>query len=71
MARIRITAAGIPDDAVVTERSADMRLFGQLHEINIPLPDGEITDAQSIAAYALLMFVERARSDAPSPTYEG
>ena len=43
--RARITAAGIAEHDVVVERSADMRLFGQLHEINVPLPDGTIDDA--------------------------
>src|SRR5207344_2264104 len=40
-ARARLT-----DEAeVVTERLADMRLEGQMHEISVPLPDGAITDA--------------------------
>ena len=30
---------------IVTERLADMRLEGQMHEINVRLPDGPITDA--------------------------
>jgi 5-oxoprolinase (ATP-hydrolysing)/N-methylhydantoinase A len=34
--------AGVTD--ITVERSADMRLFGQLHEINVYLPDGAITD---------------------------
>jgi len=34
--------AGVTD--ITVERSADMRLFGQLHEINVRLPDGAITD---------------------------
>lgn len=55
----RLIAAGITRENLVVERSADMRLFGQLHEINVPLPDGEITDASMVeitttfvAAYA-------------------
>ncbi|MBV9813287.1 MAG: hydantoinase B/oxoprolinase family protein [Acetobacteraceae bacterium] len=40
-----LRAAGVADADIVTERSADMRLFGQLHEINVALPDGAITDA--------------------------
>ena len=40
-ARARLT-----DEAeVVTERLADMRLEGQMHEISVKLPDGAITDA--------------------------
>jgi 5-oxoprolinase (ATP-hydrolysing)/N-methylhydantoinase A len=36
----------LADEAdVVTERLADMRLEGQMHEIGVPLPDGAITDA--------------------------
>ena len=42
-ARMRIIAAGVPADAVIVERSADMRLEGQMHEINVALPDGVIT----------------------------
>ncbi len=66
--RTRITAAGIPDAAVVTERSADMRLFGQLHEINIPLPDGEITDATMPAIRAAFATAYAARY---TSVYEG
>src|SRR5580658_180231 len=43
--RARLEAAGIAPGDVVVERSADMRLFGQLHEINFELPDGAIDDA--------------------------
>ena len=32
---------------MVTERSADMRLEGQMHEISVALPDGAITDADA------------------------
>ena len=54
-ARARLT-----DEAeVVTERLADMRLEGQMHEISVKLPDGAITDATMpeireafVAAYA-------------------
>ncbi|MFI4996688.1 MAG: hydantoinase B/oxoprolinase family protein, partial [Hyphomicrobiales bacterium] len=41
----RLIAAGIAKSDIVTERSADMRLFGQLHEINVSLPAGEISEA--------------------------
>ena len=43
--RARITGAGIAPGDVVVERSADMRLFGQLHEISVPLPEGAIDEA--------------------------
>jgi 5-oxoprolinase (ATP-hydrolysing)/N-methylhydantoinase A len=39
-ARSRLVAAGIAEADVVTERLADMRLEGQMHEISVPLPDG-------------------------------
>ena len=41
--KARLLAAGVTD--IVTERSADMRLLGQLHEINVSLPDGVLTEA--------------------------
>ncbi len=44
-ARARLLAAGVAAADVVTERLADMRLEGQMHEISVPLPDGGITDA--------------------------
>jgi 5-oxoprolinase (ATP-hydrolysing)/N-methylhydantoinase A len=42
-ARAPLLAAGVPEADIVTERSADMRLEGQMHEINVRLPDGPIT----------------------------
>ena len=45
-ARGRLVAAGVTAADIVTERSADMRLEGQMHEINVPLPDGSITEAR-------------------------
>jgi len=44
-ARARLIGAGVAADDVVVERSADMRLEGQMHEINVPLPGGAITAA--------------------------
>lgn len=41
--RAHLSAAGVTD--ITTERTADMRLFGQLHEINVALPEGAITEA--------------------------
>jgi 5-oxoprolinase (ATP-hydrolysing) len=43
--RARLLAAGVDEDEIVTERSADMRLLGQLHEINVALPVERITPA--------------------------
>ena len=44
-----LAEAGIAGDQVTVERSADMRLVGQMHEISVPLPDGPI-DASSLPA---------------------
>jgi len=43
--RARLEAAGVAPADVIVERSADMRLFGQLHEINFALPTGSIDEA--------------------------
>ena len=43
--RAPLLAAGVAATDIVTERVADMRLFGQLHEITVPMPEGAITDA--------------------------
>jgi 5-oxoprolinase (ATP-hydrolysing) len=50
--RSRLLAAGVAEAEVVTERVADMRLFGQLHEINVTLPQGRIVDAGIAAVRA-------------------
>jgi 5-oxoprolinase (ATP-hydrolysing) len=44
-ARAHLLAAGVEEADVVTERLADMRLEGQMHEISVALPDRVITDA--------------------------
>jgi 5-oxoprolinase (ATP-hydrolysing)/N-methylhydantoinase A len=44
-----LLAAGVARDDITVERSADMRLFGQLHEINVSLPEGAI-DATAMPA---------------------
>ncbi|MFI5012423.1 MAG: hydantoinase B/oxoprolinase family protein [Hyphomicrobiales bacterium] len=41
----RLVAAGVAETDIAIERAADMRLFGQLHEINVGLPAGKITQA--------------------------
>jgi 5-oxoprolinase (ATP-hydrolysing)/N-methylhydantoinase A len=38
--RTLLEAAGISARDITVERSADMRLVGQMHEINVPLPSG-------------------------------
>src|SRR6185369_8163870 len=41
-ARAGLVAAGVAADQITVRRSADMRLFGQMHEIEVPLPEGEL-----------------------------
>lgn len=48
--RARLAEAGVSD--VRVERSADMRLIGQLHEITVPLPPGEVGDSSLEAILA-------------------
>jgi len=38
--RERLAASGVAAAEIVVERSADMRLLGQIHEINVPIADG-------------------------------
>src|SRR5436190_4508444 len=40
--RALLADAGVGAEQVTVERSADMRLVGQMHEINVPLPAGVI-----------------------------
>jgi 5-oxoprolinase (ATP-hydrolysing) len=47
--RALLGAAGVAAADMRVERSADMRLVGQMHEINVPLPAGTI-DESSLAA---------------------
>ncbi|WP_230168156.1 hydantoinase B/oxoprolinase family protein [Roseomonas sp. CECT 9278] len=48
-ARARLRSAGIDDGAMRVERTAEMRMAGQLHQIMVPLPQGAI-DAGSLPA---------------------
>src|SRR5947208_423119 len=43
--RALLAEAGITGTQVVVERTADMRLVGQMHEINVPLPASAIGEA--------------------------
>jgi 5-oxoprolinase (ATP-hydrolysing)/N-methylhydantoinase A len=43
--RALLAEAGITGAQVVVERTADMRLVGQMHEINVPLPAGAVGEA--------------------------
>ena len=60
-ARARLIGAGVAADAVVVERSADMRLEGQMHEINVPLLHGTLTDATLPAIRAAFATAYAAR----------
>jgi 5-oxoprolinase (ATP-hydrolysing)/N-methylhydantoinase A len=60
-ARDRLLAAGVAVADVVTERLADMRLEGQMHEISVPLPDGAITDTAMPAIRAAFATAYAAR----------
>ncbi len=60
-ARARLVAAGVAEADVVTERLADMRLEGQMHEISVKLPDGAITDAAMPAIRAAFATAYAAR----------
>ncbi|HEY3847843.1 MAG TPA: hydantoinase/oxoprolinase family protein, partial [Acetobacteraceae bacterium] len=60
-ARDRLIAAGVAAADIVNERSADMRLEGQMHEINVPLPDGAITAATVPAIRAAFATIYAAR----------
>jgi 5-oxoprolinase (ATP-hydrolysing)/N-methylhydantoinase A len=41
----RLAEAGVDPAAITVERTADMRLVGQMHEINVPLPAGTIDES--------------------------
>jgi len=47
--RALLAAAGVAPADMTVERTADMRLVGQMHEINVPLPGGTI-DESSLGA---------------------
>jgi 5-oxoprolinase (ATP-hydrolysing)/N-methylhydantoinase A len=43
--RALLAQAGVAPADMTVERTADMRLVGQMHEINVPLPEGGIDDS--------------------------
>ena len=55
--RTLLAEAGIAGARVNVERSADMRLIGQMHEINVPLPTGTINDGSLGAIRAAFVDV--------------
>jgi 5-oxoprolinase (ATP-hydrolysing)/N-methylhydantoinase A len=56
------------EPTIITERFADMRLEGQMHEITVALPDGPITDAVMPAIRAAFATAYAARY---TSVYEG
>jgi 5-oxoprolinase (ATP-hydrolysing) len=44
--RARLAEAGVPSSDIVVYRSADMRLVGQVHDISVPVPVGDVGPAQ-------------------------
>ena len=60
-ARARLLSAGVAAADMVTERLADMRLEGQMHEISVALPDGPITAATVPAIRAAFATAYAAR----------
>jgi 5-oxoprolinase (ATP-hydrolysing)/N-methylhydantoinase A len=63
-----LTNAGIPLADIVIERSADMRLSGQIHEINVPLPGDPVTAGNLPAVMEAFRRVYSARF---TSVYEG
>lgn len=59
--RAQLARAGVADADMTFERSADMRLVGQLHEIAVPLPAGELTGDSYAAIRAAFESVYSAR----------
>ncbi len=66
--RARLVSAGVAEADIVVERSADMRLLGQLHEINVALPESRIADAGIPAIRAAFA---RAYTERYTSVYEG
>ncbi|MCC6306517.1 MAG: hydantoinase B/oxoprolinase family protein [Rhodobacteraceae bacterium] len=60
-----LAEAGVAADAVSVERSADMRLAGQMHQIAVPLPAGAIGPASLAAIRADFDRVYAARYTTP------
>ena len=52
LGREMLTNAGVPESEVTLTASADMRLQGQIHEINVPVPVGPLSssDVEGISA---------------------
>jgi 5-oxoprolinase (ATP-hydrolysing)/N-methylhydantoinase A len=59
--RKMLAEAGVPASEIRVERSADMRLVGQVHEITVPLPDGPLDDSRLAAIKEAFSAVYTAR----------
>jgi N-methylhydantoinase A/oxoprolinase/acetone carboxylase beta subunit len=55
-----LSASGVPAGAVVVQRTADMRLSGQAHQIAVPIPGGHLDEASTPAVRAAFEEVYRA-----------
>ncbi|WID98449.1 hydantoinase B/oxoprolinase family protein [Bosea vestrisii] len=66
--RKHLIEAGVKPADVTVERSADMRLVGQMHDISVPLPSGAI-DASSLEA--IRAAFSKAYSARYTSVYEG
>jgi 5-oxoprolinase (ATP-hydrolysing)/N-methylhydantoinase A len=63
--RARLAEAGVAEGDITVERSADMRLVGQMHEIAVGLPPGEITPARAEELRAAFVGAYAARYTTP------
>ncbi len=63
--RARLAEAGVAEADITVERSADMRLVGQMHEIAVDLPAGEITAGSVEALRAAFARAYAARYTTP------
>jgi N-methylhydantoinase A/oxoprolinase/acetone carboxylase beta subunit len=45
--RDMLSNSGVPADQMKLTRTADMRLVGQIHEINVPIPDDVLADSSA------------------------
>jgi 5-oxoprolinase (ATP-hydrolysing)/N-methylhydantoinase A len=63
--RARLAEAGVAAADMRVERFADMRLVGQMHDISVPLPEGEIGEASLAAIRAAFVAAYARRYTAP------
>ncbi len=66
--RAQLRVAGVADADVTVTRWADMRLVGQMHDIRVPLPAGDIGPAQVPALREAFAKVYRTRYTAVPPS---